>query len=135
MTVHAFRPRPAVGDTTGTASSAHAARVTWVVRALSDPGSQTPQVAQAIAILTEAAPGTGTAHYNRWATSTTATSGLFDNVVELIAGVIEDLDETEADYLFSESLPHFVPENWSSFLSGTAVDDPDFELPWLEDLD
>lgn len=135
MTVHAFRPSPAVGDATDTTSSARAAGVGWILRALSDPGSQTPQVAQAIAILTEAAPGTGTAHYNRSATSTTATSGRFDNVVELITGVIEDLDESGADYLFSESLPHFVPDDWSAFLSRRAVDDPNFELPWLADLD
>lgn len=135
MTMHAFIPSSSAGVTTDTAWSPESARISWIVRALADPGSQTPQVAQALAILTEAAPGTGTATYRRSATSTTATSERFENVIELLSGAIQDLDEGEADYLFSEALPHFVPDGWSAFLSGTAVEDPGFELPWLADLD
>lgn len=135
MTALKFRQRTSGVDTFDTSVTAQSARLEWILEALSDPGSQRPEVAEAIAVLTAAAPGTGTSRLVGSATSTAAISERFHNVVELITGVIHELDDVSPDYLFSESLPHFVPPGWGDFLRAAAVEDPDFELPWLTDLD
>ena len=124
-------------DTSGTNSGTTV--LDLVVHAINDPRSQTPEVAEAMAVLSAAAQrGTGTAAMlASWSPSSTeATSRRFDGVVTLLTEVIRDLDVVEtSDYLISEALPHFVPEGWSEFLRTPVAEDPDFELPWLGDLD
>lgn len=107
----------------------------WIVKALSSPGAQSFEVERALNILTDTGPGTGNVERRLSVSSTSATSGRFASVIELITGVINDLDDRDDGYLFSEALPHFVPVGWSQFLRAAAIEDRDFELPWLADLD
>ena len=61
--------------------------------------------------------------------------GRLDAIIEIIDSGFEDPSglQDDADYLFVDPLPQYVPSEWvEAAASFSSNDDPDFVLPWNE---
>jgi len=121
----------AVGTTTTTYSMTLSDR-DKIMAVLANPGAQGIEVRNAIHVLVAAGRSTA-APTTTWRPDTSGLGNQFQNLMDLVNDTLLEVAGVDSHCLNSD-VPQYVPTDWAESLNVSAVEDPDFRLPWVEDL-